>query len=73
VLVVETEVPFGALGGDSDAVAVTVTSRGDDTASATTVLTTTAAQPAATFEIYLPVILRGDGMAVFALSFRRPG
>lgn len=70
VLVVETEVPFHALGGDSDTVAVTVTSRGDDTTSATAVLTTTA-QPAATFEIYLPLILRGDGVAVSALSFRR--
>jgi hypothetical protein len=58
VLVVETAVPSSALGGDSDTVAVTVASWGDDATSVTTVLTTTAALPAARFEIHLPLIHR---------------
>jgi hypothetical protein len=73
VLVVETEVPPGALGGNSDTVTVTIISWGDGATSATAVLATTVAQPAVMFEIHLPLILRGGGTVVSSLSFRRPG
>ena len=73
VIAVGSQIPLSTHGGDSDVAVVTVTSQGDDTASATAVLTTTATQQPLMFEVYLPLFLRGVETAVTALSFRQPG